>query len=135
VASLAVGLAPRFFATEGAPRFSPAVEPPAGFDFGAPAAAQSPALAGVAPADVDVMFYGASLFEARVNAFASKLAEMRPDVVAITLDRGYQRLDESEPFGYKDGVRNVRRAERSRVVFVHRDGLEADEPAWADGGT
>ena len=55
--------------------------------------------------------------------------------MGITIDRGYQRLDESEPFGYKDGVRNVRTNDRFKVVFVHRDGRERDEPAWADGGT
>jgi Dyp-type peroxidase family len=135
VAAVAVGLAPRFFGADGSPRFDPPVEPPAGFALGPPAAAQSPALAGVPSADIDVMFYVASVFEARVNAFVSKLSEMAPDVVGITLDRGYQRLDETEPFGYRDGVRNVRRDERSKFVFVHRDGKEADEPVWADGGT
>lgn len=135
VASVAVGLAPRFFGSDGTPRFSPGVEPPAGFAPGPPPAAQSPALARVPAADIDVMFYVASVFEARVNGFLSKLAEMRPDVVGITLDRGYQRLDETEPFGYRDGVRNVRGDKRSKVVFVHRDDREPDEPAWADGGT
>lgn len=135
VAAVAAGFAPRFFGTEGSSRFSPPVEPPAGFALGPPAAAQLPALAGVQAADVDVMFYVASVFEARVNTFISQLAEMRPDVVGIMLDRGYQRLDETEPFGYRDGVRNVRSEERSKVVFVHGDGPEADEPRWADGGT
>jgi Dyp-type peroxidase family len=134
VASVAVGFAPRFFGTESAPRF-PGVEPPAGFALGDPVAAQSPALVGTPSVDVDAMFYVASVFEARVNAFVSRLAEMRPDVVGITIDRGYQRLDESEPFGYKDGVRNVRTKDRFKVVFVHRDGHERDEPEWADGGT
>jgi Dyp-type peroxidase family len=135
VASVAVGFAARFFGTEAAPRFSPGVEPPAGFAVSPPPAAQSPALASAPLADVDLMFYVASVFEARVNEFVSKLADMRPDVVGVTLDRGYQRLDETEPFGYRDGVRNVRGNDRSRVVFVHRDDREADEPAWADGGT
>lgn len=135
VASAAVGLAPRFFGTEAAPRFAPGVEPPAGFALGTPLAATAPAVSAVPDADVDVMFYVASVFEARVNAFLSKLADMRPDVVGITLDRGYQRLDETEPFGYRDGVRNVRGEDRSRIVFVHRDDGEADEPTWANGGT
>src|SRR5687768_14754991 len=55
VASIAVGLAPRFFGSDEAPRFSPAVEPPAGFAPGPPPAAQSPALAGAPAADIDVM--------------------------------------------------------------------------------
>jgi Dyp-type peroxidase family len=135
VASVAAGLAPAWFGTEAAPRFAGAVEAPAGFALGQPVAAQSAALSAVAVADIDVMFYVAAVFEARVNAFLSALAATRPDVAAITLDRGYQRLDGTEPFGYRDGVRNVRSDDRSRVVFVHRDEREADEPRWADGGT
>lgn len=85
--------------------------------------------------DADVLFYIASVFEARVNAFVSKLAQLRPEVRAIWLERGYQRLDGTEPFGYKDGLRNIRSQERPRFVFVHRDGRELDEPGWADGGS
>jgi Dyp-type peroxidase family len=85
--------------------------------------------------DADVLFYIASVFEARVNAFISKLAQTRPEVQAIWLERGYQRVDGTEPFGYKDGLRNIRSPERPRFVFVHREGRELDEPAWADGGS
>jgi deferrochelatase/peroxidase EfeB len=61
---------------------------------------------------------------------------MTPDVQRMSLERGYQREDETEPFGYRDGLRNVRPStRRPHHVFVHRDGNELDEPVWADGGT
>jgi hypothetical protein len=92
------------------------------FAAGAPLPNQVPPLTNVPAVDADVLFYVASVFEARVNAFISKLAQLRPDVQAIWLERGYQRLDETEPFGYRDGLRNIRSQDRPRFVFVHRDG-------------
>jgi Dyp-type peroxidase family len=133
VAAVAVGFAPSFFTLNGAPRFSPPIESPAAFTR--PLPNSGPPLSNVALVDADVLFYVASVFEARVNSFIGKLAEMRPDVQKVGLDRGYQRLDETEPFGYKDGLRNIRSDQRSRFVFVHRDGRELDEPVWADGGS
>jgi Dyp-type peroxidase family len=66
----------------------------------------------------------------------NELGALRPDVLTVTLLRGYQREDGTEPFGYQDGVRNARRSRRRPgVVFVHRDGNELDEPAWSDGGS
>ncbi len=54
----------------------------------------------------------------------------------MTLERGYQREDGTEPFGYQDGVRNARPSRRRPgVVFVHRKWNEFDEPVWADGGS
>jgi len=135
VAAVAVGLAPSFFTVGGAPRFNPPLDPPTAFAPGIPLPNATPPLASVPLVDADVLFYIASVFEARVNAFISKLAQMRPEVQALWLERGYQRLDGTEPFGYKDGLRNIRSQERPRFVFVHRDGRELDEPAWADGGS
>jgi len=147
VAAVAVGLAPSFFSLNGQPRFDPPIELPAGFRPSVPnAAAGQPdvpnplpnataPLAGVAVVDADVLFYVASVFEARVNEFVSRLVTLRPDVAAVTLDRGYQRIDGTEPFGYADGLRNIRTGERPRFVFVHRDQRQVEEPAWADGGT
>jgi Dyp-type peroxidase family len=147
VAAVAVGLAPSFFTLNGAPRFSPAIEPPAAFratvpssvsgqpDLPNPLPNATASLAGVAVVDSDLLFYVASVYEARVNQFVSRLAALRPDVQAVTLDRGYQRIDGTEPFGYADGLRNIRTQERSKFVFVHRDERQVEEPAWADGGT
>jgi Dyp-type peroxidase family len=129
VAAVAVGFAPRFFTLAG-------IDAPASFRPGAELPSEIPALAAVPPVTADAMFYVASVFEARVNTFVSSLATMRPDVTGITIDRGYQRLDDTEPFGYLDGVRNVvPRTARPGVVFVHRGEHHWDEPRWADGGT
>lgn len=84
--------------------------------------------------DVDVLFYVAAVHEARVNIFLSELAAL-PDVQRVALDRGFQRIDETEPFGYRDGVRNIHPDVRTKFVFIHRDGAELDEPVWAEGGT
>jgi Dyp-type peroxidase family len=136
VAAVAVGLAPSFFASGGQPRFDAALEPPAAF---APDAAEFlpntvPPLSGVALVDADVLFYVASVFEARVNEFITALDAM-PEITSITFDRGYQRTDETEPFGYRDGVRNVRRSERPEVVYVDCEERHLEEPAWTDGGS
>lgn len=136
VAAVAVGFAPSFFIQNGAPRWSPPLEPPAGFPVnGVLSPLRSGVLQQVQPVDVDVLFYVASVYEARVKLFLSGLSQL-PEIERLTLERGYQRLDETEHFGYRDGVRNVMpRTERPEIAFVHRDGRELDEPAWADGGS
>jgi Dyp-type peroxidase family len=144
VAAVAVGFAPTFFLLNGNPRFNPAVDPPAAFRVSVPSpAAGQPdlpnppvPLPAATVLDSDVLFYVASVYEARVNQFVTQLATMAPDVQAVTLDRGYQRLDGTEPFGYADGLRNIRPVDRRpRVVFVDRDERQLEEPEWADGGT
>lgn len=132
VAAVAVGLAPSFFAL---PNVVASLVPPASFAPAVPLPNATPPLSSIPTLDAEVMFYVASVFEARVYEFVAAVARLRPDVQKITLDRGYQRLADTEPFGYKDGVRNaLPRVERSQVVFVHRDDRELDEPVWADGG-
>lgn len=139
VAAVAVGLAPSFFTASGAPRFDPPLEQPANFEAGTP---ESPnplvwdaaALAAVEHVAADVMFYVASAFEARVARFIEQIHDTAPDVVAISVDRGYQRLDGTEPFGYADGVRNIPRGVRSVHVFVDPD-RQVEEPRWAQGGS
>ena len=140
VAAVAVGLGPSFFEMDGAPRFEPAIAIPAGFESGTPEDPNpivwdSAALSAVPRMAADVMFYVVSVFEARVARFVEGLSATAPDVVAMAIDRGYQRLEGDEPFGYKDGVRNVLpRSERSTVAFVHAD-REVEEPPAADDGT
>jgi Dyp-type peroxidase family len=140
VAAVAVGLAPSFFAVAGAPRFDPPVQVPAGFEP-SPAGMSSallwdsPDLANVPHLPADVLFYVVSVFEARVARFIEQLRATAPVVGMITMDRGYQRVDGDEPFGYKDGVRNmVPRAERPAGVFVHAE-REVEEPRAAVGGS
>lgn len=136
VAAVAVGLAPSFFTVNGAPRWSPAVEPPAGFPFGQqPSPLRSGVLASSPLVEADVLFYVASVYEARVKLFLAALDGLA-GTERLTLDRGYQRADETEHFGYRDGVRNVMpRTERPESIFVHRDGRELDEPVWAEDGS
>jgi Dyp-type peroxidase family len=137
VAAVAVGLAPSFFTRGGVPRFDPAIEPPAAFrpDAFAPLPNAMPPLSGAAVLRADVLFYVATVLEARVSHFVERLWSTRPDVQGIELERGYQREDGSEPFGYPDGLRNAHGVDRSEVVFVHRDVREIEEPEWADDGT
>jgi Dyp-type peroxidase family len=137
VAAVAVGLAPTFFTSNGQPRFNPPLEPPTAFDGkqGKILPFDTPTFAGVPKVDAELILYVVSTWEARLNAFVSDLAALTPDIQAVTLDRGFQRMDGTEPFGYKDGLRNVRSEDRPRVIFVHRDGLQAEEPIWADGGS
>jgi Dyp-type peroxidase family len=139
VAAVAVGLSPSFFTANGQARFSPPIDPPAGFDLGTadspnPLVWDSSKLATVDRVRADVMFYVASIFEARVARFIERLEETGADVAAITVERGYQRIDGTEPFGYADGVRNIPRGVRSVHVFVQPDS-EVEEPRWADGGS
>lgn len=136
VAAVAVGFGPSFFTLNGASRWSPPVDPPAGFPADKPLSpVRSGLLQQVPVVDADVMFYVASVYEARVKQFLGGLDQLA-GTERIILERGYQRLDETEHFGYRDGVRNVMpRSERPEVIFVHRHGRELDEPAWADDGS
>jgi Dyp-type peroxidase family len=130
LASVAVGLAPTFF--DRLVAFGVELERPAGFT---PEAAPPTARFGPAPElSADVMFYVAAVMEFRVEALMRYLTAS-PAIEVLGLERGYQRVDETEPFGYRDGARNVKTSKRSSVVYVHRDGAEPDEPTWADGGT
>lgn len=83
---------------------------------------------------VDVLFYVATVDEARALEFVDQIAASSL-VESVSLERGHQRRDETEHFGYKDGVRNIAKSDRSRAVFIHTAGDQPDEPAWADGGT
>jgi deferrochelatase/peroxidase EfeB len=142
VAAVAVGLAPTMFSPE---RFSPPIPKPAGFRTSIPSGSELPEVSTPLPLDVpplgdapevgaDLLFYVAATMEARVNRFLSDLAAL-PAIHSLELERGYQRLDGTEPFGYLDGLRNIKTSERSTHVFVHRDDQHREEPSWADGGT
>jgi Dyp-type peroxidase family len=135
IAAVAVGFAPSFFAR--AATFAPPVSPPSAFDGrpDRPLPNVLPPLSAVPLIEADLMLYVMSTWEARVNAFVSQLSALRPDVQKVMIDRGYQRMDDTEPFGYADGLRNVHPDDRSRVVFVHRQGAQLEEPTWADGGS
>jgi len=128
LATVAVGFGPSFFTTNGAPRFDPPVRPPAGFEAlpAMPSGTQTPG---------DVVFYIVAVSEALTARFLHGLAQTPTDVIAIALERGYQRLDGTEPFGYRDGVRNVSRHDRTEVVFVDRDRHAEETASWTHNGT
>jgi Dyp-type peroxidase family len=130
LASAACGFAPSFFDLLASVGIG--LERPAGFT--AEAAPPTPRFATAPERQADALFYIVSVSEYRVEKFLRNLSASAA-VESVSLDRGYQRADETEPFGYRDGVRNVRSSNRSKVVFVHRDGGQPDEPTWADGGT
>jgi deferrochelatase/peroxidase EfeB len=121
LATVATGFSPSFFTRIG-------MTPPVGFS-------RLPAVPFGSPITSDVVFYVVSLSEAVTARFLHTLSSTRPDITAIHIERGYQRLDETEPFGYKDGLRNVvPKTDRHRTVFVNAD-RHADEPAYAIDGT
>lgn len=126
VATVATGFSPTFFTVNGTQRF-PGLPAPVGFS-------RLPSDPSGTPITADVVFYVVSLSEAVTARFLHTVSET-PDVTAVHIERGYQRLDETEPFGYKDGVRNVvPKTDRSKTVFIDAD-RHADEPAYATDGT
>ncbi len=137
--TVAVGFGPSFFTrANGTTRF-PGVEPPAGFapDPGAAPPAglpRIPQVPGSVDAAADVAFYVMATREQATAEFLTGLAATGDAIVSIRQERGHQRADETEPFGYKDGVRNVARDDRGNVVFVDPDVLP-EEPDWAENGT
>ncbi len=140
VAAVAVGLTARFFDLLNAPASPGAaadptrgtVEVPVGLrPDSTPAAGWFP---GIQLHPADVLFYVAATRETRVNEFIAAI-NIPGTVASLTMDRAYQRSDDTEAFGYKDGLRNVEKDRRSEVVFIHTDAGQPDEPAWADGGT
>ncbi len=132
LASVAVGLGPSFFLSNGSPRFELGAEV-------IPAGLRNPSqVTGVHDADAgahDVLFYVMTLSEAVVANFFEGLSSTCPDLAHAVIERGFQRTDGRELFGFKDGIRNVHpRAERARAVFVDRD-RAPDEPSWCEDGT
>lgn len=118
--TVAVGFGAAFFA-----RF-PDVVLPAGL-------ARPPAVPGSADAAADLAFYVMATREEVPAALMTGLAATGA-VTSVRAEYGHPRADETEPFGYKDGVRNVRRDRRTSVVLVDRDVLP-EEPDWAQNGT
>ena len=126
VATVATGFSPSFFTVNGTQRF-PGLQPPVGFG-------RLPNVPSGVEISADVVFYVVSLSEAVTARFLHALAQS-PEVTGIQVERGYQRLDATEPFGYKDGLRNVvPKQNRSRTVFIDAD-QHANEPAYAIDGT
>lgn len=131
VASAAVGLGRSFFfVPDGSPRFDLDGRVPLGLrdPVTIPAAEALPA--------TDLLLYVMATEEAAAAAFLGGLAGTRAGRLrSVAIERGFQREDRRESFGYLDGLRNVASANRYGVVFVNRDELGADEPDWTEDGT
>jgi Dyp-type peroxidase family len=83
----------------------------------------------------DVLFYVMSTSEAPVAAFLDGLSATRGlGLTGVSIERGFQRDDRRELFGFLDGVRNVRRPERHAVIYVDRD-VTPEEPVWTEDGS
>lgn len=127
LATVATGFSASFFTANGQPRFA-GVDAPAGLSEAAP-----PMPSGE-PVPADVVFYVMAVTEAVTARFLTGLWATRPDLTSLRVERGYQRTDGTEVFGFKDGVRNVARSERPGVVLVDRGRLP-EEPWWTHNGT
>lgn len=126
LATVAVGFGASFFTVNGQPRF-PGVKVPAGLREAPPAMPSGD------PIPADVAFYVMAVTESVAAQFVTDLS-LTADVTATRMERGHQRSDGTEVFGFKDGVRNVARSDRPDVVLVDRDSLP-EEPWWAQNGT
>lgn len=108
------------------------VDPPGGM----PAGLQAPfVVPNASPAGGDVFLYLMGTAEEVAAQFLARFDALRPSpVAALRVERGFERRDGREWFGYRDGVRNV--APQDRDGFVGTDPHDfPEEPAWTAGGT
>ena len=132
VGTATVAFGASFFTTAGQPRFGlAATQIPAG--LASPPSLS--ALANATSAAADVLIYVLATSEAAVAAFESGLSQTHGTALAsVTTELGFQRLDHREPFGFKDGLRNVPGPQRPGVVYVD-PARSPEEPAWTAGGS
>lgn len=133
VGTVNVAFSASFFATAaGAPRFGlSASQVPV--ELATPP--RLPALEGVQRVVGDVLFYVMCTSEAAFATFESGLSATHPSViVADQLERGFQRHDGREQFGFRDGLRNIPTPQRPEVVFLDPD-RSPEEPPWTVGGS
>jgi deferrochelatase/peroxidase EfeB len=131
-ATAVVAFGPSFFGPANQPRFgiSPGAVP-AGFVSPPPL----DALNALPSAAADVLIYVMSTSEATVAAFELGLSSSRgTGLLSVAVECGFQRQDHREPFGFLDGLRNPKGADRTSVVFIDRD-LSPEEAFWVEGGS
>ena len=111
VATSVVALGPSFFVADGSPRFGLEGKMPADFAH----LPEVPGLQDPVAGQHDVLIYVMSTSEAAVADFERALG----DTGALSLgalERGFQRRDRREMFGFRDGIRNVPTSQRHRVI-------------------
>lgn len=122
----AVGFGPTFFAAGGAPRFGLDAKIPLGLS-------QPPALPAGFPFPPDFVIYALSPEEERVVQLVQWMAACRPSPVSqIRVERGFQRANRRESFGYLDGLRNPGAGDRNSIALVGEDEM-GGEPSWLQG--
>jgi Dyp-type peroxidase family len=129
VARVAVGFGRSFFLQGDQPRFELSERAPLGL--------RQPPETGAEDRleQADLVFYVMTTSEAAAAEFLESLSLTRASgLVGISIERGFQRNDGREIFGFLDGLRNLTFHERFRHVFVNRDRY-ADEPDWTEDGT
>jgi Dyp-type peroxidase family len=128
-ATVAIAVSPTFFrSSAGTAR----IDPPGGI----PAGLQAPfVVPNASPAGGDVFLYLMATAEEVAAQFLARFDALRPSpVAALRVERGFQRTDGREWFGYRDGVRNVAPQDRDGFVWTDPDAFP-EEPAWTAGGT
>jgi Dyp-type peroxidase family len=128
MATVAVGVAPSFFATGGTPRFDLTGRQPHEFS-------DLPQVPGAATVAGDVVLYVLARSRAKIASLLLTLWATRSlGLLTVSEQQGFKRGDDRELFGFRDGLRNVASLDRPRVVFVNADDT-ADEPDWTDLGS
>ncbi len=123
----AFALGSSFFQTGGAARFGLEGKLPAGFK-------EPPTLPVGFPFPPDFLIYAMSLEEERLVQLVQWLAACRPTpVVQMKVERGFQRANRRESFGFLDSRRNPGIGDRASVALVGID-QTGNEPAWVEGG-
>jgi Dyp-type peroxidase family len=129
VATSVVALGPSFFLASGASRFGLDGKLPADFNR----LPEVPGVEDAAAGQHDLLVYVMSTSEAAVADFERALAATGALSFAV-VERGFQRRDHHELFGFRDGIRNVAADERPHVIYVSRDEAP-DEPVCSEDGS
>lgn len=84
----------------------------------------------------DAVFYLMCRSEAAAASFLQNVHATRTfGLKSLALERGFQRKNRREMFGYLDGLHNAPWPHRYRAAFVNRDEGSAGEPPWTEDGS
>jgi len=123
----AFGFGATFFTAGGAARFGMPTAPPAGFTAPVTLPAQF-------PFTPDFVIYAMSPEEENLVQLVRWMTVCLPTpVVQLHVERGFQRANKRENFGFLDGLRNPGLGNRAEVAQIGLD-QTGDEPAWVQGG-